>query len=426
MKRKIAGRAIALLISGVMTGVLLSGCGASANNSSASTTERASEPAPAAASSQEAVSETAEQKETEAKESEEEVTEAEATEEIEAETEATDMEAQEVGGRDSATELPPYVYEGDEPYVKEISDFYIDLGQKNYAPAQVTIPVVNILDFDDTKAEDILVWCRGFIYNYDLRNTTLMTRSGGACDGLFHMKPLGDGYEITETEFVGDGSDNGPDIKRIFGMKDGLLKKYEASEEDMEGIRRQEVSNYANTNGIYITQYQDYGWDPVPLINAPETTAEEEEVEYHSILGYTMTYNLTRFSLLEAASETESDIFGGIGFLQDYVVSVEKRSGQTKEEITEEVKSSFESGKAEADMTYFGNDGTGEPTESILVSESTLGKPGEMKSIYYIIPRGEDYLVLGVTGRIPPEDIGDEGYEGDAALEEILASFVLE
>ncbi|MCR4890736.1 MAG: hypothetical protein K5989_00915 [Lachnospiraceae bacterium] len=419
MKRKIARRALALLISGVMTGALLSGCGSGGAAGQASTEAASSEPAPAAAS--EAQPET----ETQETEASEEVTETEMMEETETGTEAEDTET-EAAGETAVTELPPYEYTGDEPYVKEISDFYIDMARKNYAPTQVTIPVVNILEVDDTKPDDILVWCRGFIHNYDLRNTTLMDRSGGACDGLFHMKPSGGGYEITETDFVGDGSDNGPDTKRIFGMKDGLLKKYESSEEDMKMIRLQEISNYVNTNGIYITQYQDYGWDPVPLINAPMTTEEEESIEYHSILGYTMTYNLTKFSLMEAASETESDIFGGIGFLQNYVVSVEKRSGQTKEELAEEVKSSFESGKAEADMALFGNDGTGEPIESTLVSESTQDKPGEMKSIYYIIPRGEDYLILGVTGRIPPEDIGDESYEGDAALEEILASFVLE
>ena len=66
-------------------------------------------------------------------------------------------------------------------------------------------------------------------------------------------------------EVCEDGSDFDPSAKKIFGDKyDAFMKMYSDSEAK-EVTRAQIIANYVAANNLDITEYKDYGWDPVKL-----------------------------------------------------------------------------------------------------------------------------------------------------------------
>ena len=62
---------------------------------------------------------------------------------------------------------------------------------------------------------------------------------------------------------VGDGSEFEPTAKKIFGDKYDEFMKVNSDDETMDNLRSETVANYVMATGIDVTQYQDYGWDPV-------------------------------------------------------------------------------------------------------------------------------------------------------------------
>ena len=60
-------------------------------------------------------------------------------------------------------------------------------------------------------------------------------------------------------------------ILRIFGFKiekeknDDAFTKVHSNDKARDELRKKIVSDYVKLNGLNVTQYQDYGWDPVQL-----------------------------------------------------------------------------------------------------------------------------------------------------------------
>ena len=65
--------------------------------------------------------------------------------------------------------------------------------------------------------------CSSDLLNYDLRGTTLMTRSGGVYPGLIHLKADGDTVEAVSMDQVQDGADYDASAEEIFGVDEELL-----------------------------------------------------------------------------------------------------------------------------------------------------------------------------------------------------------
>ena len=80
-----------------------------------------------------------------------------------------------------------------------------------------------------------------------------------------HLKQVEDGYEVTAFDEVEDGSDWEPSAKKLFGKHYDAFMKLYSDDKDSEKQRLQVVSEYVKRNNLPITQYQDYGWDPVGL-----------------------------------------------------------------------------------------------------------------------------------------------------------------
>ena len=180
------------------------------------------------------------------------------------------METEDIAadGNEDDTEvsgLPVYVYDGDAK-IAAICDYMTNDIASHYSEAEVSIPYMQIIDTDDSNPEDILVWGDFWVMNYHLEGDILVSESGGNYPGLMHLQESSDGsYAVTEFEQVGDGSDFIPSAKKIFGDRYDEFSKVQSDNEAFEEIRKEYIRDYVQANGLNITAYQDYGWDPVTL-----------------------------------------------------------------------------------------------------------------------------------------------------------------
>ncbi|MDD6195323.1 hypothetical protein ACTQ56_08730 [[Clostridium] aminophilum] len=159
--------------------------------------------------------------------------------------------------------LPAYEYPGPELYYTVLYDYMAkELGQY-FDAADVGIPCPVIIYEDESNKEDIRVYGDFQFYNYSLDGDTLKTESGGSFPGCIHIKSTDRGYEVTGFDRVEDGSGFTASAKKIFGSHyDAYISR---DEKEAEKTRAQIIANYVAANGLAITQYQDYGWDPVKL-----------------------------------------------------------------------------------------------------------------------------------------------------------------
>ena len=246
----------------------------------------------------------------------------------------------EIAGKMSAnTALPAYAYQGSEPYVAEICAWMLS-SEPGYREAEVAIPCPLILELDDSDTQDILVWGNFWLFNYTLRNTTLLTESGGERPGLLHLKAIEEGFEVTSFDQVGDGSNYGPDVQRIFGMQEGLLQKFYDSAEDRDAVRVQYITDYVNWNGLPVTQYQDFSWEPVALLNAPPTDETDQIVHLVSPLGYSIDYDLRELSFYSFSESEES--LSGVEALQGCSMTFEHRSNVSTQDLVDELSQDYE------------------------------------------------------------------------------------
>ena len=131
--------------------------------------------------------------------------------------------------------------------------------------AKVPVPAPVILEVDESDPEDVRVYGNFWYYNYNLEGKTLQTQSGGAYPGCIHMKKGEGGYEIVSMDRTTDGAGYEESAKKIFGSRYSEFEKLNSDDHQREQIRAQVIANYVAANELDITEYQDYGWDPVEL-----------------------------------------------------------------------------------------------------------------------------------------------------------------
>ena len=174
-----------------------------------------------------------------------------------------------IGGTgDTASDgaLPRYTYPDDDPIVNAIVDHMIDEIAPNYSEGEVSIPQISEIAVDESDPADTKVWGDFWVFNYNCEDDLLKTVSGGAHPGLFHLAKNSDGsYTVTGFDPVEDGSNYEPSAKKIFGDKYDDFAKISADSESREFFRKNIIREYVEENGLHISGYQDYGWDPVLL-----------------------------------------------------------------------------------------------------------------------------------------------------------------
>ena len=233
------------------------------------------------------------------------------------------------------TALPAYVYQGDEPMMAAICDYLLETQAGYFGEADVAIPCPVVLETDDADPEDIRVWGEFSLFNYNLLNTTLVLQSGGIVPGLLHLKAAGEDFEVVSAEWVEDGEDYGAAVERIFGAREGLVRKLENIAEASEEAMLRSVSDYVRWNGLPITQYQEFGWLPVPLIGAAETAEADQIVHLESALGYALDYDLRAFSFASFGEEEEG--LSGVGDLEGISLDVARYADRTAEEVVQQL-----------------------------------------------------------------------------------------
>ena len=161
--------------------------------------------------------------------------------------------------------LPAYEYPGPELFYTVMYRYIIDEFGKHYDPADVGIPCPIIVAEDYSDENDMKVWGIFQYYNYILNGDTLECVSGGSYPGCMHLTDTEEGYEVTGFDAVGDGSDHDPSARKIFGEHYDEFIKKSADDKECERIRAQIIADYVAANDLSITEYKDYGWDPVVL-----------------------------------------------------------------------------------------------------------------------------------------------------------------
>ncbi|MBQ6373559.1 MAG: hypothetical protein IJJ45_03645 [Clostridia bacterium] len=311
--------------------------------------------------------------------------------------------------------LPPFDCGDGEPMMAAVCDYLLKELGAGFEPADAAIPFATILETDDADPGDVRVWGLFGLFNYTLRNTTLMEESGCVVSGLLHLRTADGAYEVTYAEWAEEGEGSREDEERIFGARPGLLEQLDAATEDLGTAQLQSVSDYVNRNSLPVTQYQSFGWAPVELINAPETPEAEQIIHYESPLGYAVDYDLRRFSYIEYGDGEEG--LAGVEALEGIGVDVTRRE-EAAEAAVEALSADLEQPVAEA--ATFGADAV----PATWVRDGAL-RPEVDRSAYVVaLPEG-GCLVFAVNNTYYAVEGDPVVGGGDAALAEVLATIRL-
>lgn len=146
-----------------------------------------------------------------------------------------------------------------------IYNYLVEEVGKTYDKADATIPTMNILSTEVGADGNITVYGDFWVENYNIQGDTLFCESGGHYPGVFQIKQDGDTYTVTKFENPEDGADFTPTAKKLFGEHYKDWQKVSSDDKARAELRTKTVAEYVKQNKLDVTQYQDYGWDPVPL-----------------------------------------------------------------------------------------------------------------------------------------------------------------
>lgn len=192
------------------------------------------------------------------------------------ETGSAARNAEDTEGETAALErepgLPTYTYSGDDLIEGAIADYLAaNERAKEYLtePGYVTIPCPINHKTEMIDAAHAKVYGSFWILNYVRRGETLFNISGREYPAVIMLENADGRWQVTAMEEAGDGEDYVKDIERFADGDKELADQYFAGAdlgaEANQAIRGQFIKAYVEANGLNITAYQDYGWDPVEL-----------------------------------------------------------------------------------------------------------------------------------------------------------------
>lgn len=154
---------------------------------------------------------------------------------------------------------------GEKDFVNLVEKYLVDSIAPQYLKGEISIPVSQLVDIDDSNINDVKMWGSFWVFNYNVSGDTLKTVSGGNHSGLFHLNIAGNAAQVTSFEQVGDGSEFLPTAKKIFGDKFETYSKVSSDDKKRDSVRTQAIEQYVKEHNLKVTMYQDYGWPPVKL-----------------------------------------------------------------------------------------------------------------------------------------------------------------
>lgn len=168
----------------------------------------------------------------------------------------------------ASTEIKSYGYDGQEDWEAAIYRYLVEeIGQKHFETGEgiYTVPVVQIIDLTEAENGGSNVWGCFEVYNYKIEGETLSCVSGGSFPGKMHVAKTANGSVVDDFAVVEDGANYDSSAKEIFGDRYESFVQESSDENARNAARKQILANYVKANGLKVTQYQDYGWDPVKL-----------------------------------------------------------------------------------------------------------------------------------------------------------------
>ena len=328
------------------------------------------------------------------------------------------LEPGDLSNYDDPKILPAFKYTGNGLYMDIISDYLVDMAREyGGGDSDVYIPFGTVIQIDDSDQSDIIAYGIYCYDGYKLLNTTLVSSSGARNYGAFHLKKGDDGK-------VSIASADLPEVeeesREVFAPVPGLYEKVIAfSDEKIDMLREETIASYVNTNGLNITQWQDYGHAPKPVINAPDTPEEAQHYTFTSPIGYTMTYDLRDYSL---QSTEEDDMYGKVeeGFTGTLMV-VKKHSGSDTEAAIEQALSGVGATDLEAADDTIG--------DSIPCRRAEYDEKLEDGRIFryvcYAVPSGSDVITVLIETTVEKGVSEMSVEELKEEFKDMLASFTL-
>lgn len=168
----------------------------------------------------------------------------------------------------ASTGINNYGYDGQEDWEAAIYRYLVEeIGQKHFETGEgiYTVPVVQIIDLTEAENGGSNVWGCFEVYNYKIEGETLSCVSGGSFPGKMHVAKTANGSVVDDFAVVEDGANYDSSAKEIFGDRYESFVQESSDENARNAARKQILANYVKANGLKVTQYQDYGWDPVKL-----------------------------------------------------------------------------------------------------------------------------------------------------------------
>ena len=141
-----------------------------------------------------------------------------------------------------------------------ISDYLLREIAPYYLKGELCVPSLMMV-----REEDTCVWGDYWVFWYNISGDTLKTVSGGSHPGMMTLKYENGKPQVVDFERVEDGSRFMPTAKRIFGDYLDIFMNMHANESVREAVRREQLSEFVQQNGLNVHYYQDFGWEAVEL-----------------------------------------------------------------------------------------------------------------------------------------------------------------
>ena len=141
-----------------------------------------------------------------------------------------------------------------------ISDYLVREIAPHYSLGELCVPVLMMVHEADT-----CVWGDFWVLWYNVSGDTLKTVSGGSHPGRISLRKEDNTVTVTAFEQVEDGARFQPSAQRIFGEHYDLFSQMHSNEQVREAVRKEQLREYVNRNGLSVKYYQDFGWPAVEL-----------------------------------------------------------------------------------------------------------------------------------------------------------------
>ena len=141
-----------------------------------------------------------------------------------------------------------------------ISDYLLREIAPYYLRGELCVPSLMMV-----REEDTCLWGDFWVFWYNISGDTLKTVSGGDHPGRMTLKYENGKPQVVDFERVEDGSRFMPTAKRIFGDYLDIFMNMHANESVREAVRREQLFEYVQQNGLNVHYYQDFGWEAKEL-----------------------------------------------------------------------------------------------------------------------------------------------------------------